>query len=263
MKTPITYWGGKQRLVTTILPLIPEHELYCEPYVGGAAIFISHPRSKTEIINDLDSMVSIFYKVMQSDFENLKEKIDQTLYCRATHKVAMTIREMKHLFSDLQIAWAFFVLTALGFSGTLDSFGCYSKGGKAHTFEKKKTLFTKELKHRFEGVQIENTDAVKLIKLRDTPESFFYLDPPYIDTVQSHYRGYTREMYTELLDVLKNLKGRFLLSSFPSDILHKYIGENGWHSKQINQSKPASRNPDGSKKRKTEVLTANYPLDLL
>ena len=260
MKTPITYWGGKQKLVTTILPLIPEHEVYCEPYVGGGAVFMAKPPSKTEIINDLDAMVAIFYKVMQSNFDQLKEKIDQTLYCRTTHKVAMTIREMKHLFSDLQIAWAFVILSALGFSGTLDSFGCYTKGGKARTFENKKKLFTKELKYRFEGVQIENTDAVKLIILRDTAETFFYLDPPYINTVQSHYRGYTEEMYVELLDVLKNLKGHFLLSSFPSDILDRYIKENGWFSKQINQTKPASRNADGSKKRKIEVLTSNFPI---
>lgn len=36
MKTPLTYYGGKQSLVPTILPMIPRHEVYCDPpYVGS------------------------------------------------------------------------------------------------------------------------------------------------------------------------------------------------------------------------------------
>jgi len=33
IKTPISYYGGKQNLVTTILPLIPKHKTYIEPFV--------------------------------------------------------------------------------------------------------------------------------------------------------------------------------------------------------------------------------------
>lgn len=39
LKTPVTYYGGKQTMVSKILPLIPEHKLYAEPFAGGAAIF--------------------------------------------------------------------------------------------------------------------------------------------------------------------------------------------------------------------------------
>ena len=260
MKTPIVYYGGKQRLVATIIPLIPKHDIYCEPFMGGGAVFIFKPKSKSEIVNDLDSMISIFYRVLQNDFEALRKKINETLYDRIIHKYAWFVRKIPHYFSDLTIAWAFFTLSSLGFSGTLDSFGCYTLGNKAQTHENKKQLFTVDLKKRFEGVQIENVDAVELIKRRDTVKSFFYCDPPYIDTSQSHYKGYTREMYITLLDVLSNLKGQFLLSSFPSDVLDEYIKKNGWHSKEIIQVKSASRNPDGTRKKKTEVLTANYPI---
>lgn len=30
MKTPISYYGGKQQLVTTLLGMIPPHKIYCE-----------------------------------------------------------------------------------------------------------------------------------------------------------------------------------------------------------------------------------------
>lgn len=35
MKTPIAYYGGKQNLVSEILPLFPEHIQYVEPFTGG------------------------------------------------------------------------------------------------------------------------------------------------------------------------------------------------------------------------------------
>lgn len=260
MKTPIVYYGGKQRLLTVILKLIPEHEIYCEPFVGGGAVFMGKDRVRTEIINDIDAMISIFYVQLRDNYAELKEKIDRTLYDRSIHRVALSIRKIPHLFSDLQIAWAFFVLSSVGFSGALDSFGCYTRGTKAQTHENRKLLLNEELYKRFEGVQIENADALEVIRRRDTKDTFFYLDPPYIDTVQSHYRGYTEEDYRNLLELLATLKGQFLLSSFPSDILEKYTRKFGWHTIMVEQTKPASCNPDGTKKRKTEVLTANYPI---
>lgn len=32
IKTPITYYGGKQNLVKELLLLIPPHKIYVEPY---------------------------------------------------------------------------------------------------------------------------------------------------------------------------------------------------------------------------------------
>ena len=32
MKTPISYYGGKQNMLKELLPLIPPHKTYIEPY---------------------------------------------------------------------------------------------------------------------------------------------------------------------------------------------------------------------------------------
>lgn len=74
MKTPVTYYGGKQKLVTTILPLFPEHVLYTEPFAGGAALFFAKEPSEIEVLNDLNSELINFYKVMQQDFISLQKK---------------------------------------------------------------------------------------------------------------------------------------------------------------------------------------------
>lgn len=41
MKTPISYYGGKQTLLKHILPLIPKHKLYTEAFCGGAAVLFA------------------------------------------------------------------------------------------------------------------------------------------------------------------------------------------------------------------------------
>lgn len=260
MRTPITYYGGKQRLVKTILPLIPPHKVYLEPFVGGGAVFFAKEPAPDEIINDIDALVSTFYRVLINNFDGLKKKIDETLYSRASHTVARCIRKQPHLFDDLQIAWAFYHACNAGYSGKPDSFGSYTKGKTAHTYHNKKLLFSPSLKLRLDHVQVECCDALSLIKRRDTEDTFFYCDPPYIDTNQGHYKGYSYEDYKSLLETLKDVKGRFLLSSFPSEILDTYIKKYGWYSKRVDQTKCASRNPDGTRKRKIEVLTANYEI---
>ncbi len=262
MKTVITYHGGKQLLSSTINELLPEAEIFVEPFIGGGAVFFSRDKSKsqTEVINDIDKMIAIFYRVLKTDFDALKARIDTTLYDRSTHEYALRIRKFAGWHSDLDIGWAFFCLSALGFSGTLESFGTYKKGRKAATFHNKKKLFTKELAQRFDGVLIESMDAVKLIQLKDSQSTLYYLDPPYINTCQSHYRGYTEDHYRELLETLSNIEGKFLLSSFESEILNEFIKKNSWYSKTITMIKPSSRNKDGSKKTKVECLTANFKI---
>ena len=49
MKTPLTYYGGKQQLASIIVSLIPEHGIYCEPFIGGAAVFLQSKNQKQKL----------------------------------------------------------------------------------------------------------------------------------------------------------------------------------------------------------------------
>ncbi|HEX5001748.1 MAG TPA: DNA adenine methylase [Bacteroidia bacterium] len=80
MKTPISYYGGKQRLAKRIVQMIPEHKLYCEPFFGGGAVFFAKHPSAHEVINDMDNRVINFYETLQTDFERLQLKILSTLH---------------------------------------------------------------------------------------------------------------------------------------------------------------------------------------
>ncbi|MFT6502934.1 MAG: DNA adenine methylase [Crocinitomicaceae bacterium] len=259
MKSPINFYGGKVKMLKHILPLIPKHSIYTEAFAGSLAVFFAKERVKTEIVNDTNAFIPNFYSTLVNDFDTLKAKIDGTLYSRATYTVALCIYRIPHLFNSVQKAWAFFVLTNVGFSGKIGSFGCYTIGTKAQWFQGKKELVTKDLAKRFEGVQIENTDALKILKLRDVEgESWHYVDPPYFNSHCGDYEGYSEKDFTNLLSLLSTLKGKFLLSSYPSEILSQYTSKFGWYNKEI-QAKVSASNTK-IQKGKTEVLTANYPI---
>lgn len=52
MRTPITYFGGKQQLADKIISMMPSHKIYCEAFFGGGAVFFAKPKSYFEVINE-------------------------------------------------------------------------------------------------------------------------------------------------------------------------------------------------------------------
>ena len=68
LKTPISYYGGKQNMLKEILPRIPEHTIYTEAFFGGGAVFFAKPPVKSETINDTNNMVVNFYDVLKLDY---------------------------------------------------------------------------------------------------------------------------------------------------------------------------------------------------
>lgn len=248
-------------MLKEILPLIPKHRIYTEAFFGGGAVFFAKEPSESEVINDINNMVVNFYEVLKTDFDWLKIKIEATLFSRATYSVAWTMYRMPHLFSKRQQAWAFYIATSMGFLCQIGSWGFDRYGKRPKALHNKKIAFNENIAKRLELTQIENNDACKVITSRDAEDAFHYVDPPYIDTHQSHYKGYSEQDYQNLLDTLSNIKGKFLLSSYPSDILETYTTKNGWYTKTFSKPLSARKSVDGKPRgRKIEVLTANYPL---
>lgn len=251
-----------------ILPLIPKHRVYTEVFFGGGAVFFAKKPSEVEIINDTNASVINFYEVARTRFDELKKKIEATLFSRATYYVALTIYRMPHLFNKLQQAWAFYVGTNMGFSSCIGSWGYDRFGKRLKSFQNKTLRFNPEIIERLKNTQIECQDACKVIEVYDDTEAFHYVDPPYVvgeaktKVDQGHYSGYSEANYEDLLKTLSNVKGKFLLSSYPSELLDRYIEKNGWHSIQIGKTITASHAKDRSRDRKKiEALTTNYPID--
>lgn len=262
LKTPTSYYGGKQNLVTTILPLIPYHKTYIEPFVGGGAIFWAKPKSDVEIINDTNRELINFYDIIQNEFVELEKTIRISLHSRSLHNDATVIYNNPHMFSNIKRAWALWVLAAQSFSSMLDGSWGYDKlkGTTSQKIANKRDSFTIDYSIRIQNVQIECTDAIRILTSRDHEEAFIYCDPPYYNSDCGHYDGYTLEDFEKLLKTLTEVKGKFLMSSYPSEILTQYTKEHKWFTKSIEQSVSVANGTGKPAKKKIEVLTANYDL---
>lgn len=261
LRTPLTYYGGKQKLCSVITSLIPKHILYSEPFLGGAAVFFSKDPSEVEVINDTNAELVNFYRVCKNRFHDLQALVRVTLHSRKDHDDAWVIYNKPHLFDEVRRAWAVWVLSSQSFSAKLDGSWGFDKkkGTTTRKIESKKDLFLEDLAFRLQGAQIECADAIYIIQSRDGADSFFYCDPPYFNSDMGHYDGYSEDDFKRLLEALSGLQGKFLLSSYPSPVLKEFTARMGWQTRYFDQG--VSVNAKGGYiKRKTEVLTANYPI---
>lgn len=261
MKTPISYYGGKQTLSKKTVPLFPEHVLYCEPFCGGAAEFFAKPKSAVEVLNDTNKELINFYRTVQNDFVSLEKFIKITLHSRDLHRKASVTYNNPDMFTEIQRAWAVWTLATQSFSSILDGSWGYDKKKRTTSLKIKnrREAFTEELAIRLQDVQIECTDALRIIKSRDAKDSFMRIDPPYVNSDCAHYDGYSWDDFDGLLKVLEKLEGKFMLSSYHSPMLAEYVKRNGWQQKEWKLNVSVNKG-SGSGKTKVEVITANYDL---
>lgn len=240
-----------------LLEIIPEHRLYCEPFFGGGALFFAKPKAEVEVINDVNGEVVNFFKVLKTKFPALQKEIQATLHSRELYRKAMEIYKHPKSYSDVERAWALWTATNQGFAGMIGSWGFGKTNSKEKAVASKREAFIEAYENRLRTVQVENNDALKVIDRCNEKDAFIYCDPPYIGSDQGHYEGYTEEEYENLLKLLAKLKGKFLLSSYPSKILSKYIRKYGWKTKKVEKYVAVTKLTD---KKKTEVLIYNYDL---
>lgn len=260
MKTPITYYGGKQQMLSHILPKIPAHNIYVEPFFGGGAVFFAKEPSGAEIVNDINHRLVTFYRALKYDFEDLRAKIDETFHSRAQHKESgLEYESGEEIIKDpLAMAWAVWVQTNMSFGSQIGSGFGYDRGGKcALKLHNKKNAFTDAFQLRMKKVTIECYDVLKVIKAYDSPNTFFYLDPPYVSANQGHYAGYTEDNFRQLLDACVSMQGKFLLSSYPEAILTEYRKKHKWKTED-NIKTLAVDGRRKENKTKIECLTWNY-----
>lgn len=258
MKTPISYYGGKQTMLKHILPFIPSHKLYTEAFCGGAAVLFAKRPSDGEVINDLNGDLINFYWMAKVYYPQLKEEIDKTLHSRDLHAHAAHILNYHQFFTPAQRAWAVWALCKMSFASMLDgSFGYDFSGGMPKKLSNAKDEFTEQLSGRLEHVTIENRDALEVIACYDSPATFHFVNPPYINSDCGHYEGTFNELCMEtLLKLLEEVKGKFMLTMFPLPMIEQYADKNGWIIHRIERTISASKT---SRRKQEEWMICNYP----
>lgn len=266
MRTPITYYGGKQQLADYIIGMIPKHRVYCEPFFGGGAVFFAKGKSYLEAINDINDNLITFYEVCQDEklYEELVAKVEHTLMSERYWRKAKEIWNGRIQSTKVERAWAVWLTTNMSFNGTPIGGWKWCNGTSGShcgiVMDGYRHNLTQAVHERLKFVQISCRDALDVIRQRDREETFYFLDPPYPGHDQKHYRGYTYDDLEELLQLLSGIRGKFLLCNFQSDILQKHAKANGWHV-AIKDMPLSVNNFQGFARRKQEVMVYNYDVE--
>ena len=253
-RTPIAYYGGKLNMLKHILPMFPEHKIYVEPFFGGGAVFFAKQPSPVEVINDTFDLAIIFYREMQQNFEHLQGRIRATLHAERHRFDAQAVIADSGS-DDLSKAWAFWVLTQLTFAHKFNGGFAFGKDTIADTTTRRIERLIPEVGARLRHCQIFCRDALDVIRKYDTPETFFYFDPPYANSDCGHYE-HGKSIYYDLLQLLPTLQGKWLLSSYPTEELGELWKSAGVYHREYVKALGVTGKNAGRKK--TETLTWNY-----
>src|SRR5690625_4190982 len=108
MRSPLRWVGGKGKLVNTILPLFPEHKGYVEVFGGSAVVLLNKPSSKWEVLNDFDSNLANFWKVIQRDKDKFLESFKYEIVSRERFQEYREKYKMSNYENDIEQAKIFY-----------------------------------------------------------------------------------------------------------------------------------------------------------
>lgn len=254
MKTLLKYPGAKNRLAPWIVSHIPQHKVYCEPFLGSGAVFLNKERAYNEILNDIDDDIYNFFKIVREQSEEFSRLIDATPYSRIEYSNAFNDEPI----SKLEKARRFAVKCWQGFGcGNTYKTG-YRRGigdtspnpAKAWAKLPEAIQFAAE---RLKNAQIEQVDALKLIRDMHGESTFIYIDPPYMKETRKKKNQYNHEMtdeqHVKLLQIVKESDCKIMISAYENELYNNTLVD--WRKEHKSTTAECSR-------RRVETLYMNY-----
>ena len=266
------YFGGKSIHLKNLIPLIPKHRIYVEPFMGGLSVLLNKPRAEVDIVNDKNDEIVNFFRVLRDRPDDLIQQLQLTPYARTEYAEASS----SLLDDDIERSRKFFVRISLGWGGipieetssrqwappTIreKSHGRDARRrGKESQFLDAIDKKLPHVSHRLRGVAIENDDALAVIKRYDHhTDTFYYVDPPYVANTRTQSNVYTHEMidsdHEKLHEVLNGVQGNVMLSGYPSELYDDLYWD--WYRKDFSVVAMTQRgNTTGQR---TECVWMNY-----
>lgn len=114
--------------------------------------------------------------------------------------------------TEIQRAARWLIRNRISFGGDTKSYGVSRTGGGGSTSRSSVADSLRAFSARMDRVSVEHLPYGRCLKLYDGRETFFFVDPPYLDTHPHVYEGWDEPKMTALKDHLFQLKGKWLLT---------------------------------------------------
>lgn len=249
--------GSKWSLASRIVSLMPKHNIYLEPFFGSGAVFFTKAPCNTEILNDLDSEVVNLFKCIRDYPEELANLIYFTPYSREEYK-----NSYERSGTDIERARQFLIRSNMARAGMQYYTSGWRHAGPMLGATCKQRVVGEwnklpsrilEVANRLKDAEIENTDAVELIKKYNHKDCLIYVDPPYLLSTRKQ-RYYNVEMTDEeehrkLIEVLKNHSGPVMISGYDSKLYNNLLSD--WTRHEFETQAEQG-------KKRTEIVWTNF-----
>lgn len=209
------YVGGKRNLAARLVSLIEAtpHDTYAEPFVGMGGVFLRRTRvPRQEVINDASRDVATFFRILQRHYPQFMDVLRFQVPSRS--RFEQLVKTEPETLTDLERAARFLYLQRLSYGGKVAgrTFGVDIGRGARFNLNRLGPML-EDLHERLAGVVIECLDFEAFLRRYDRSGTLFYLDPPYYGTEGYYGRDlFSRADFERLAGVLRELKGRFILS---------------------------------------------------
>jgi len=230
MHKPFAWYGGKSALAPTLVSLLPTHQTYCEVFGGSGALLFAKSPSRLEVFNDVDSGVVNFFNVLRTpeQTEALVRLLSLTPYAYEEYSACLAGWEDEKDPVEKARQWYVGVMQSMNSSikNTGWSHTKLAASNPACSWLSNTTHFT-SFTERLARVQVDHRDFERVIASYDSPESCFYLDPPYHPDTRSKGRCYQYEMtpadHERLLFCVLQVQGMVILSGYSHPLYERTL----------------------------------------
>lgn len=269
IKPLVPYHGGKSRLASWIVSLMPPHRVYVEPFAGSAAVLLAKPQSTHEVLNDVDGHIVNFYKVLRERPEDLERACRLSPYARDEFAAA-TLVDSEDL-DELERARRWWVRVNHSFNHTATHMTGWSTSVKRGS-NNARTVWNRierfqAVAERLAPTTIENKDAIEVIeRYAFSSDTVVYADPPYLLSSRAdggrrrpggdyaHEFG-TEQEHRDLATCLHATPATVLLSGYHAPLYDELYAD--WHVAEQRVLRRSSNGRSSAQTHVTEVVWSN------
>lgn len=204
-----------------------------------------------------------YYKYFKELFYKLREEL----------MINNIGKDIKIDIPDIELAFKYGVFLRHTFSGLSHEKAGYSYSSTSFKENKCNLPKSQHLKKIYKNDDMRNklskVDAFECLDFKehilkyDSPQTLFYVDPPYFKTEGCYYRGdnhFGQVGHVRLAETLNNIQGRFILSYYDFEGLDKMYPKTKfrWETKSFTKASTTIFNMSIEDKQGEEVLIMNF-----
>lgn len=273
-----SYMGGKSKLVKWLDWYFPKD---CNKFIDvfGGAGWVVHKSevsqaSQFRVYNDFNTMLANIYTCFAFKYDELHAMMktyphgDEQLFLRLQDEIFNQLDWTTVQLGDVKLATEYLYLLQQHFSNEALNGKILPYFHEQRTVDGVnkylaliKRMERPEIRKTLTGINaVENMDCIDVITKYDSPDTLFYIDPPYFDMEHYYTQDFPKEKHKELSEKLANIQGKFALSYYEWPDMEEFYPKSKfvWQYEKVKKSSSNTKAGTAECDYAKEIIIMNY-----